>query len=391
LAATGVATRVAQERGETVGRSAIGYIVRGDTAMNDASTRLVFCTTGILLRQLQNEKALSNITHIVIDEVHERNLDSDVLLGILKERLDEYPQLRVILMSATLDQDKFAQYWGVLPPHIHLPGRTFSVQDFMLEDVLKITGYIPRKNRRGGNGNAWSETGDENEDEGVSPGALVVDEEDVMPDGLSMSELLNRIDETTVDFDLMSALVVHLVKQKTADDDGSILIFLAGVPEISKGIEALRRSCKDLPVLLLPLHGGLQPKEQNSVFRKPDNGKTKIILSTNVAETSVTIPDCTIVVDTYVLVSVFVSLLRLFVSFVHLAKAHRRGFSCLLRCREKQSSFDPVNRMPMLVEQFASKASLKQRVSRLLRQLLALPLSLTPLFVVVVAAAASFL
>jgi ATP-dependent RNA helicase DHX57 len=387
LAATGVATRVAQERGETVGRSAIGYIVRGDTAMNDASTRLVFCTTGILLRQLQNDKALSNITHIVIDEVHERNLDSDVLLGILKERLDEYPQLRVILMSATLDKDKFAQYWGVMPPHIHIPGRTFPVQDFMLEDVLKVTGYIPRKNRnkgRDGNGNAWSDTdiGDENEIDGSSPEALVADEDDVLPDGLSMSELLNRIDETTVDFDLMSALVVHLVKQKTADDDGSILIFLAGVPEISKGIDTLRRSCKDLPVLLLPLHGGLQPKEQNSVFRKPDNGKTKIILSTNVAETSVTIPDCTIVVDTYVLVS---CLFRCFV-WQKLTVA----VSCILRCREKQSSFDPVNRMPMLVEQFASKASLKQRVSRLLRRLLALPFSLTPLFVFVVTAAASF-
>jgi ATP-dependent RNA helicase DHX57 len=311
LAATGVATRVAQERGETVGQAncSIGYIVRGDTAMNDASTRLVFCTTGILLRQLQNETALSNITHIVIDEVHERNLDSDVLLGILKERLDEYPQLRVILMSATLDQDKFAKYWGVLPPHIHIPGRTFPVQDFMLEDVLKITGYMPRKNRNnkgrgGGNGNAWSESdaGDEEDEQDVASqqGAPAVDDDDVLPDGLSMSELLKRVDETKVDYDLLSALVVHLVRERTADDDGSILIFLAGVPEISKGIEALRRSCKDWPVTLLPLHGGLQPKEQNSVFRKPDKGKTKIILSTNVAETSVTIPDCTIVVDTYV-------------------------------------------------------------------------------------------
>lgn len=80
IAATGVASRVADERGEgQPGKDSVGYVVRGDSAIC-TKTRMLFCTTGVLLRQLQNEKALENISHIVIDEVHERNLDSDVLL-----------------------------------------------------------------------------------------------------------------------------------------------------------------------------------------------------------------------------------------------------------------------------------------------------------------------
>lgn len=81
LAATGVASRVANERGDAQpGRESVGYVVRGDAAIC-TSTRLLFCTTGVLLRQLQSESALACVTHIVVDEVHERGLDTDVLLG----------------------------------------------------------------------------------------------------------------------------------------------------------------------------------------------------------------------------------------------------------------------------------------------------------------------
>ena len=76
----------------------------------------MFCTTGVLLRQLQSQDALGNITHIIIDEVHERHLDSDVLLAILKRVLPENPHLNVVLMSATMDADRFASYWGPNTP-----------------------------------------------------------------------------------------------------------------------------------------------------------------------------------------------------------------------------------------------------------------------------------
>jgi ATP-dependent RNA helicase DHX57 len=107
---------VAIERGESrAGIGSVGYSVRGDSA-NCGSTRLMFCTTGVLLRQLQSQGALENITHIVIDEVHERHLDSDVLLAILKQVLPENPHLNVVLMSATMEADKFASYFGKNTP-----------------------------------------------------------------------------------------------------------------------------------------------------------------------------------------------------------------------------------------------------------------------------------
>jgi ATP-dependent RNA helicase DHX57 len=112
LAATGVASRVAVERGENqVGVGSVGYSVRGDSK-NCESTRLMFCTTGVLLRQLQSQGALENISHIIVDEVHERHLDSDVLLAILKRVLPQNQHLNVVLMSATMDADRFASYWG---------------------------------------------------------------------------------------------------------------------------------------------------------------------------------------------------------------------------------------------------------------------------------------
>ena len=99
LACTGVSARVALERGEfEPGKASVGYVVRGDSKMC-ASTRLMFCTTGVLLRQLQSQTALENITTIVVDEVHERHLDTDVLLAILKQTLPSLPNLTVVLMS----------------------------------------------------------------------------------------------------------------------------------------------------------------------------------------------------------------------------------------------------------------------------------------------------
>ena len=107
--ATGVAGRVAEERGETQpGTGSVGYVVRGNSAFSK-DTRLLFCTFGILLRQLQSDGALDSITHIVIDEVHERNLDGDVLMGLLREALKTVPHLKVILMI-------HVDFWSTIYP-----------------------------------------------------------------------------------------------------------------------------------------------------------------------------------------------------------------------------------------------------------------------------------
>ncbi len=346
LAATGVAARVANERGETkAGTGSVGYVVRGDTAICK-STRLLFCTTGILLRQLQCENALACVTHIVVDEVHERHLDTDVLLGILKESLKSNPHLRIVLMSATLDADRFASYWGCSTPRLHIPGRTFPVLDYTLEDVLKLTGYIPpkqgkkqkwnAKNRNFRKASSWADSEKSEEEENPTnnegdEGETSMSRPDQPFHNIPIEDLVNRIDETSIDYDLLGQLVKCLLRSNKVDEIGSILVFLPGAPEINMAIDVVRRVTKNLAVQLLPLHGGLLPEDQNMVFRPAQKGFTNVILSTNVAETSITIPDCTIVVDS---------------------------------CREKQSSYDPMNRMPLLLERFASKASLKQRRGR---------------------------
>jgi ATP-dependent RNA helicase DHX57 len=345
LAATGVAARVAEERGESEpGTASVGYVVRGATSVCK-DTRLLFCTFGILLRQLQSAGALDSVTHIVIDEVHERNLDGDVLMGLLREALKTAPHLNVILMSATLDADRFATYWNNAPT-LHIPGRTFPVEDFMLEEVLQLTNYNPPKKarkqqhfkNRSNNRKSFSwQDSEQSDDEGEmeeedETTASRQDDSDRAPNEpqVPLEERVRRVDQQNVDYHLLGQLVKCIVQSNVMGNDGSILVFMQGVGEISQAMTIISKITRGMSILLLPLHGGLQPQEQNKVFRKV-SGQTKCILSTNVAETSITIPDCTVVIDS---------------------------------CREKQSSYDPVNRMPLLLDRFASKASLKQRRGR---------------------------
>ncbi|EGB11602.1 hypothetical protein AURANDRAFT_6240, partial [Aureococcus anophagefferens] len=109
LAAVGVSARVADERGEDVGRT-IGVAVRGEARLGD-ETQALFCTTGVLLQRLKVDGSLENVTHVVVDEVHERHLDADLLLALLRPALRARPDLRVILMSATMDTSRFAAYY----------------------------------------------------------------------------------------------------------------------------------------------------------------------------------------------------------------------------------------------------------------------------------------
>jgi HrpA-like RNA helicase len=105
-------------------------------------TRLLFCTTGILLRRLTFSATVPDVSHIIIDEVHERSVEIDFLLVILKRVLKSRPDLRVILMSATANADSFCRYFHNAP-FMHIPGRTFPVQEFYLEDVIERSGYVP--------------------------------------------------------------------------------------------------------------------------------------------------------------------------------------------------------------------------------------------------------
>lgn len=162
ISAISIAERVASERCERVGQ-VVGYNVRLDAATS-SSTQLVFVTPGILLRKFQSSPTLEEYTHIIIDEIHERDKYTEFLMIALRELMERRTDLRVVLMSATIQTNELRQYWnGVgsgstrlgggkddirmdlenfMPAEICVPGRTFPVQSFYLEDVLQMTGFV---------------------------------------------------------------------------------------------------------------------------------------------------------------------------------------------------------------------------------------------------------
>jgi ATP-dependent RNA helicase DHX57 len=152
----GLAERVAAERMETCG-DVVGYSVRLESKLSER-TRLHFCTMGILLRRLLGDPLLSQVSHIVLDEVHERSVESDLLLLLLRRLLAKRPDLRVVLMSATADADFFANYFtrpgaaslagGVIPTPTHkvfIKGFTYPVREYFLEDVFEMTQFLVGK------------------------------------------------------------------------------------------------------------------------------------------------------------------------------------------------------------------------------------------------------
>jgi ATP-dependent RNA helicase DHX57 len=328
ISAVGLATRVAQERGERVGDT-VGYSVRLDSKQSAVKTRLLFCTTGILLRRLLSDPSLSGITHVVLDEVHERTIESDLLLLLLRNMLitGMNPGIKIVMMSATADAELFAGYFetkmvmtqqqqqqqqGSKTAVITIPGFTHPVQDLFLEDVLESTGFVVGKSSKWAlknNNNNSSKDSGHKESSGAGG-----DNSNKKSDDTSSSsndthysdqtrKSLANIDETLVNYELIEQLVAYILKNNT-HQGGSLVIFAPGADEISKICRILSTSTKlqqsaaSSSLRILPLHGGLPPTQQSRVFDRPPPNVIKIVVSTNVAETSITIDDATVVIDT---------------------------------------------------------------------------------------------
>jgi HrpA-like RNA helicase len=318
IAATGVAARVAAERGEPLGAAggAVGYHIKGERRAH-AGTALLFCTTGILLRRLAG--GLGHCTHIIVDEVHERSVDTDFLLAVLRRVLPARPDVKVLLMSATMDAGAFATYFarrGAPPvPVLDVPGFAHPVRDVYLEDVLALTGYRPALARGDAGADApldlraWKSHGLDIGLVAATVAMLVAGSGGVAADAPARA----------VDAALGAA------------DAGAILVFLPGVAEIRRVARELERGGAAGRMHVLQLHGQLSPAEQARVFERPPRGLRKVVLSTNVAETSLTIDDVTVVVDT---------------------------------CRVKESAYDALNDVGRLAETWTSQASAKQRRGR---------------------------
>ncbi|WVQ98990.1 hypothetical protein IAU59_006122 [Kwoniella sp. CBS 9459] len=312
VAAMGVAARVAQERLEDVDKSpqTVGYAIRGERkASND--TRLLFCTTGVVLRRLGSGDAdLSNVSHVVVDEAHERGVDTDLLICLLRDLLERNRTIKVILMSATIND-----YFGGCPS-LTIPGFTHPVTDHYLEDVISNLRYQPQASRFGPR-----QTEEQKASIRADFAKLNLD-----ADSLKSLEIISTSDR--IDYGLVAAVVKHIVNTAKSST-GAVLVFMPGVMEIRQCINELQNAALGL-VEIMPLHANLSSAEQRRVFL-PTAPKRKIVVATNVAETSVTIPDVIYVVD---------------------------------GGRVKETQYDADSGMQKLVECWTSRASGRQRRGR---------------------------
>ncbi|RII43050.1 ATP-dependent RNA helicase HrpA [Galactobacter valiniphilus] len=300
LAARTVAERIAEELGVQIGQE-VGFQVRF-TGEVSSETRVKLMTDGILLAEIQHDKLLSRYGAIIIDEAHERSLNIDVLLGHLKRILPERPDLKVVITSATIDPDRFARHFGTpasapghapsgtaVPAHaddvapkddgvVELPANEIQVREngttvthVRPAPVIEVSGRtFPVEIR-------YRPLSPDDEDGGdeLEPGA------------------------SGQDRDMVDA-VCDAVVELSREADGDILIFFSGEREIRDAAEALRGLTPRHPRLrdaeVLPLFARLSLAEQHAVFRP--GAKRRIVLATNVAETSLTVPGIKYVIDT---------------------------------------------------------------------------------------------
>ena len=246
IAASSTAKRIAQELGSPAGLH-VGFKVRfNDTLSPGAWVKLM--TDGILLAETQGDPLLKQYDTIIIDEAHERSLNIDFLLGYLKQLLPKRPDLKIIITSATIDADRFARHFGSVDkpaPVIEVSGRLYPVE-------LRYRPVEP--------------------DQAVKLGAAQKAKEQR---------------------DLMDA-IVDAVDELALIGPGDVLVFLPGEREIRDAAEALRKHHPP-HVEILPLYARLSAQEQERIF-KPSNAR-RIVLATNVAETSLTVPGIRYVVD----------------------------------------------------------------------------------------------
>ena len=340
ISAISVAERIAQERCERIGETA-GYHIRLE-AKKSAKTKILMMTTGVLLRKLQIEGELHGVSHVFVDEVHERDINTDFLLIVLKDLLRRRPTLKIILMSATLNAELFSKYFSEFTSTlISIPGRAFPVTTFFLEDALEQTGHriLPSsdcvfKVPRGAPNSAellkerqkrWTVL---QQTLGGGGGGKSAASKKCSIETLKSLEI---VDEAIINKELVRALVEHI---HLTCEAGAILIFVPGLADIRDIITLLKESRQLDPhtVKLHPLHSSLSSAEQNRVFDVPKDPRVrKIVVTTNIAETSITVPDAVYVIDTV---------------------------------RVKQTAFDAATQISSLEEAWVSQASARQRRGR---------------------------
>ncbi|KAG1872441.1 P-loop containing nucleoside triphosphate hydrolase protein [Suillus subalutaceus] len=287
IATTAVAERVAEEMDVQLGQQ-VGYSIRFEDMTEPGTTFLKYMTDGILLREAMNDPDLTRYSTIILDEAHERTLATDILMGILKTLAQRRPDLKLIIMSATLDALKFQKYFAVsgstLAPLFKVPGRTYPIEVFYTQEPE--------------------------------------------PDYVKAA--------------IRTVLTIH-----RTEEPGDILLFLTGEEEIEDACRKIKLEVDDLiesypetvgPLECIPLYSWLPPQQQQRIFNPPPKAGgpdgppgRKVVVSTNIAESSLTIDGIVYVVDP--------------------------GLS-------KQNVYNPRIRMESLLVSPISKASAQQRAGR---------------------------
>jgi ATP-dependent RNA helicase DHX29 len=249
------------------------------------------------MRMLEGSNDLKEITHIVLDEVHERSIDSDFLLIVLKKLMLRRPDLKVVLMSATVDAERFSKYLDGAPV-LNVPGRTFPVQVKYLEDAVELTGYTAF-------------------DKGIQEKFTDLDDLDGPENDLSDSDkskgtkelrgyssktrtTISQLDEYRIEFELIVQLIMKIAADHSLQAySNAVLVFLPGIGEIRQ----LNDMLSGHPFFssnwcIYALHSSIASEDQEAAFLVPPPGVRKIVLATNIAETGITIPDVTCVIDT---------------------------------------------------------------------------------------------
>ncbi|XP_047032455.1 ATP-dependent DNA/RNA helicase DHX36-like isoform X1 [Helicoverpa zea] len=300
IAASSLAMRVAEERSERIGES-IGYAVRLETIEPRPRGSIKFCTTGILLAELEVNQGLTNYSHVILDEVHERDCHIDISMLMLKQVLKKRKDLKLILMSATIDAEKLQSYFDDCPM-MHIEGLAYPVQDIYLEDILSLIKYIPPVDQ-GNNQNVkiWQRQKMKRQEaemqRDIQYKAEIAPWLESIRKNISRDVYVALQDSKIEDLniDLIYELLVYICK----DAPGAVLIFLPGIGDITKLLKKINTS-NFFPKSLYdiyPLHSKLPSLEQHKIFQRPPENVRKIILATNIAETSITIDDIVYVID----------------------------------------------------------------------------------------------
>ncbi|CAN5313266.1 ATP-dependent RNA helicase HrpA [soil metagenome] len=292
IAARTIAERIAEELGQEVG-DRVGYQVRFTDTVGP-NTQIKLMTDGILLNEIHRDRMLRKYDTIIIDEAHERSLTIDFLLGYLRQLLPKRPDLKVIVTSATIDPGSFSRHFGGAPI-IEVSGRTYPVEvryrplvadgevsDDVDDDDTDIDTDVDTDDKRG-------------------PSAAAAG-------GRSRSRTPPRgpAPPTTANRDPLDA-VNDALDELAREGDGDVLVFFSGENEIRDAEEAIRGRLNSgsggalgAATEVLPLYGRLSASDQHKVFQKsPSAGiRRRIVLSTNVAETSLTVPGIKYVIDT---------------------------------------------------------------------------------------------